>query len=87
MSNITVARSWRKDVVATRLHQLRLVSHHTQYEVAKATGIHVVTLSGYETGKSEPHMEALVRLANFYGVSLDDLLCCNMKPEDKRDET
>ena len=35
----------------------------------------VLDESGYEIGKSEPPMEALVRLADAYGVSLDYLLC------------
>ena len=46
-----------------------------QQDVAERTGINVVTLSGYEIGKNEPNMEALVSLADVYGVTLDYLMC------------
>ena len=65
----------RKAKVAERLQQLRKESGLTQKEVADKTGINMITLSGYEIGKNEPNMEALVQLANVYNVSLDDLLC------------
>ena len=37
--------------------------------------MNVITLSGYEVGRSEPPEEVLVRLASLYQVSLDYLLC------------
>ena len=43
--------------------------------MAERTGINVITLSGYEIGKNEPNMEALVSLADVYGASLDYLMC------------
>lgn len=69
------ARAQRKKAVAARLHTERKAHNYKQQDVANMTGIHIVTLSGYEIGKSEPPMEALVRLADVYGVSLDYLLC------------
>ncbi len=65
----------RKAEVAERLQQVRKESGLMQKEVADRTGINMVTLSGYEIGKNEPNMEALVRLADIYNVSLDYLLC------------
>ena len=65
----------RKAEVAERLQQVRKESGLMQKEVADRTGINMVTLSGYEIGKNEPNMEALVRLADVYNVSLDYLLC------------
>lgn len=69
------ARAQRKKAVAARLHAERKAHNYKQQDVADMTGIHIVTLSGYEIGKSEPPMEALVRLADAYGVTLDYLLC------------
>lgn len=69
------ALAQRKKDVAARLHDERKLHNMKQQEVADLTGIHIVTLSGYEIGKSEPPMEALVRLADVYGVSLDYLMC------------
>ena len=65
----------RKAKVAERLQQVRKESGLMQKEVADRTGINMVTLSGYEIGKNEPNMEALVRLADVYNVSLDYLIC------------
>lgn len=65
----------RKAAVAARLQETRKKCGLKQQEVADRTGIHVITLSGYEVGRSEPNTEALVRLADVYGVSLDYLLC------------
>lgn len=68
-------RSLRKKAVAKRLHDLRTETQKKQQEVAEQTGLNVITLSGYEIAKNEPNMEALVRLADAYGVTLDYLMC------------
>ena len=68
-------RKRRKEAVAKRLSELRKQRELKQQEVAQRSGINVITLSGYEIGKNEPNMEALVRLADVYGVTLDYLMC------------
>ena len=68
-------RKQRKASVAKRLQETRLKCGLKQQDVAERTGINVVTLSGYEIGKNEPNMEALVSLADVYGVTLDYLMC------------
>ena len=45
-----------------------------QIDVAKQTGIDQRTLSNYETGKTYPDSYAIIKLAEFYGVSCDYLL-------------
>ena len=42
-----------------------------QIDVANATGIDQKTLSNYETGKTNPDSYALIRLADFFNVSID----------------
>ncbi len=74
-SAYTQRRKQRKASVAKRLQETRLKCGLKQQEVAERTGINVITLSGYEIGKNEPNMEALVSLADVYGVSLDYLMC------------
>ena len=69
------ARKRRKKAVAERLQKIRKARGMKQQDTAEKTGINVVTLSGYEIGKNEPNMEALVRLADAYHVTLDYLLC------------
>lgn len=74
-SAYTQRRKQRKANVAKRLRETRLKCGLKQQDVAERTGINVITLSGYEIGKNEPNMEALVSLADVYGVSLDYLMC------------
>ena len=74
-SAYTQRRKQRKASVAKRLQETRLKCGLKQQDVAERTGINVVTLSGYEIGKNEPNMEALVSLADVYGVTLDYLMC------------
>lgn len=75
MADYSECRKERKKAVAARLHELRKEHELKQQDAAEKTGLNVVTLSGYEIGKNEPNMEALVRLADTYGVTLDYLMC------------
>lgn len=50
-----------------------------QIDVANATGIDQKTLSNYETGKTRPDSEALISLADFFGVTIDYLVGRDMK--------
>lgn len=45
-----------------------------QIDVSRATGIDQRTLSNYETGKTQPDSEALIKLADFFGVTIDYLV-------------
>jgi len=74
-ANYAQCRAKRKAEVAQRLQEVRRARKLKQKDVADMTGLNMVTLSGYEIGKSEPNMEALVRLADAYGVTLDYLVC------------
>lgn len=68
-------RRQRKMDVSQRLKEVRKACGLRQQDVAEKTGINVITLSGYELARSEPNMEALVRLADVYRVTLDYLMC------------
>lgn len=68
-------RKQRKADVSNRLKEVRKACGLRQQDVAEKTGINVITLSGYELARSEPNMEALVRLADVYHVTLDYLMC------------
>lgn len=74
-SDYAQCRKKRKERVSERLKEARKQCGLRQQDAAAQTGINVITLSGYEVARSEPNMEALVRLADVYGVSLDYLLC------------
>ena len=57
-----------------RIRDLREDRDLKQIDVAKETGIDQRTLSNYETGKTIPDAYALIRLADFFGVSVDYLI-------------
>jgi mRNA interferase RelE/StbE len=46
----------------------------TQEELAKASGVHRVTIARIETGEVSPMAETLKRLADALGVLVDDLM-------------
>ena len=54
-----------------RLRELR--GNMSQQELSDATGINQKTLSNYEVGRTEPNVQNLIRLADYFNVSLDYL--------------
>ncbi len=54
-----------------RIRDLRESKGLRQIDVANATGIDQKTLSNYETGKTNPDSYALIKLADFFNVSID----------------
>ena len=46
-----------------------------QVDLAEAVGIDQRTISNYETGKTYPDSYALIKLADFFNVSIDYLVC------------
>lgn len=63
------------------LKHLRKSKGYTQIAVQMKTGIEQALLSKYETGERTPPTETLVRLADFYGVSIDYILCRTENPD------
>ena len=60
--------------IGRRLQTLRKQHHLSQEVVAKVLGVRSVTYCGYEEGKQLIRTRHCVKLARFYGVSLDYLL-------------
>ena len=56
------------------LIQLRKLNHMSQDELADQIGVSRQTLSKYETGESLPDIERCKRLADIFGVTVDDLI-------------
>ena len=61
-------------MVQLRIRALRKDKRLKQIDVAQGTGIDQKTLSNYKTGKSLPDAECLIRLADFFKVSIDYLV-------------
>ncbi len=66
------------------LRKLRKARGLTQIALQMKTGIEQALLSKYETGERIPTTDALLILADFYGVSIDYILCRTDKPEVNR---
>lgn len=60
-----------KNVISERLVRLR--GTKSQEEVAKATGISSSALSMYENGERVPRDEIKIRLAEYYGTSVEKI--------------
>ena len=63
------------------LRVLRKEKGYTQLAVQMKTGIEQALLSKYETGNRVPPTETLLLLAEFYGVSIDYILCRTDNPD------
>ena len=59
---------------AERLRAWRRAAGLTQQVVATALGVERSTYTYYETGKTKPDLNTLVRLAQMFGVSTDELV-------------
>ena len=57
------------------LLQLRKARKLKQTELAPLVGISWRAYQTYERGEREPQMSTLIALADFYGLSLDELVC------------
>lgn len=63
-----------------RLKELRLTKGISQKEIAEYLGITVAAYSLYECGNREPKIAILRKIAEYYNVSVDDLLEMNSTP-------
>ena len=72
------------DGMQNRLKALRKSRGYTQVSVQMQTGIEQALLSKFENGERVPPTETLVRLAEFYNVSIDYILCRTDKADVNR---
>ena len=63
-----------------RLKELRLANGLTQKELAKSIEVGRATISEYESGKIVPKHEGLLKLANYFNVSVDYLTGVSDEP-------
>lgn len=64
-----------------RLKELREENDYKQEYIASIIGVKQNAYSQYETGKRQIPVEALIKLANFYDVSVDYILNRTDNPE------
>ncbi|WP_069998245.1 helix-turn-helix domain-containing protein [Cellulosilyticum sp. I15G10I2] len=46
----------------------------TPYKVSKETGVSTSTLSDWKTGRSTPKLDKLQKIADYFGVGLEELI-------------
>lgn len=67
--------------VKNNLKLLRKSRGYTQIALQMKTGIEQALLSKFERGERIPPTETLIILADFYGVSIDYILCRTDNPQ------
>ena len=60
--------------LSERLVQLKTEKNLLQQDIAKDNDIPLRTYQRYERGESEPTSSTIIKLANYFGVSVDYLL-------------
>ena len=72
------------DNMKNNLKKLRKEKGLTQISVQMKTGIEQALLSKFENGERIPPTDTLIRLADFYNVSMDYIMCRTDNPEINR---
>lgn len=65
-----------------RLEEIRKKRGVTQHELANLMGVRQNTISQWESGKRNPSIPRLVRLAKIFDCTLDDLCSCDSPAQD-----
>ncbi len=66
------------------LRALRRAKKISQAELGKTLNYGYTAITNYETGRNEPSLDDLIRLANFFDVSTDELLGTERFAENQR---
>lgn len=69
------------DRLAARIKELRRLKKMTQNELGDLLGVGKTTISNYETGYSAPDNTTLLKLAEFFNVTVDYLFARSMSQE------
>lgn len=62
------------ETFSQKLAQARLDAGYTQRQVASILNLKQATIASYEIGRTQPDIETLGKLADFYAVSVDWLM-------------
>lgn len=62
------------EIVATNLTELRKINNLTQQEFADAIGFSDKSISKWERGLAVPTVDILIKIADYYGITVNDLI-------------
>lgn len=68
--------------LSDRLRQLRQTHGYSQTDLAQKLGVSQNTITSYESGRTEPGITMLVKLAAIFGVTSDYLIGINPQASD-----
>jgi transcriptional regulator with XRE-family HTH domain len=68
------------------LRHYRVLKGVTQKELAEEIGTNNTTVSNWEKGISKPDMDTLVRLSNYFGIAVDELIFFGEKPTQTQEQ-
>ena len=60
--------------MTTKLKNLRRERRMTQKSLAKVVNISQTSVSKYERGESEPDLEMIIKMSDFFGVTIDEFV-------------
>ena len=63
-----------KDIFALNLKRIMTVKAKTRKDISDALGISYFTVSDWVNGKKYPRMDKVEMLANYFGISMSDLI-------------
>lgn len=66
--------------LAQNLKSLRKQRFINQNDLAEALGVKRSTVGNWEVSKREPDLSVLVRIAEYFGVTLDELVLKDLRP-------
>lgn len=72
--------------IGYRISELRKQAGMSQFQLAKVLNVATSTLGMYETGKREPSLKVMNRIANYFNVTTDYLLGRPNKQVAKKDD-
>lgn len=64
----------RENILALRLKELRLARHLTQRDMARKFHLSDVGYGAWERGDTEPSIDNVIRLCQFFGCTSDSLI-------------
>ncbi|MDO4618874.1 MAG: helix-turn-helix transcriptional regulator [Clostridia bacterium] len=61
-------------VPTPQIEYYRKLAHFSKHDLAELLDVSVATVSNYESGRTAPSMETIMRMAHALGVTCDQLL-------------
>lgn len=58
----------------TRMKQIRLEKRYKLKDIAEVAGVSVQAVHQWESGETQTPVDKLVKVARFYGVTVDELI-------------